>query len=479
MAAAEARAAWQRAANRCLVQEDRKRAPKLACCPSSTEQQHGTNNGNCKNSEDRPISTFKPLSWNPINSNLSPDVRWWVQQANFGIQKDLASEQCCLSRDIDEKKVDDSAPNPKDEQTLLSEAVDTSSVKSGDGFEPSWMLSSAFMTYSPDTGLEKLKTVGHYSQASNCTETASNCLYKDNEFTDFEFIDREPLKNPAKANFDMGVPWKEGEKSQPWWQIADENELALLVAERATQHIENCDLPRPTQAVPVHRIEPYTHKHISDYGGPSSPAGRMSHPVPGQCDHVKCSCSIENTDELDLFKSNGICEQHVSNDTFSLSQDFSSSSTTGSESKQTPQNASERDKILEALCHSQTRAREAEMAAKKAYNEKDDVIKLLFRQASHLFACNQWLKIMQLENIVLQFKYKEHQIASIIPELPWMTLKEKPTQGQEQKDGTRKNGRRQKKGGGFFDALLFAFGLGLAGAGFLLGWTLGWLLPKL
>ncbi|CAL4998516.1 unnamed protein product [Urochloa decumbens] len=481
MAAAEARAVWQRAANRCLVQEDRKRAPKLACCPSSTEQQHGTNNGNCRNSEDRPISSFMPLSWNPMNSNLSPDVRWWVQlQPNFGIQKDLASErQCCLGRDIDEKKVDDSAPKPKDEQTLLSEAVDTSSAKSADVFEPSWMLSSAFMKYSPDTGLEKLKTVVHHSQASKCTETASNCLYKDSEFTDFEFIDPEPLKNPEKANFDTDVPWKEGEKSQPWWQIADENELALLVAERATQHIENCDLPRPTQTAPVPRIEPYTHKHISDCGGSSSPSGRMSHPVPGQCDHVKCSCSIENTDELDLFKSNGVWEPHGRNDTFSLSQDFSGSSTTGSESNQTPQNASERDKILEALCHSQTRAREAEMAAKKAHNEKDDVIKLLFRQASHLFACNQWLKIMQLENIVLQLKHKEHQIASIIPELPWMTLKEKPTQDQEQKDGTRRKGRRHKKGGGFFDAILFAVGLGLAGAGFLLGWTLGWLLPKL
>ena len=163
----------------------------------------------------------------------------------------------------------------------------------------------------------------------------------------------------------------------------------------------------------------------------------------------------------------------------SVAQYFSSSSTTTLESKQTLRNASERDKILEALRHSQTRAREADMAAKKAHNEKDDVIKLLFRQASHLFACNQWLKIMQLENIVLQLKHKEHQIAAIIPELPWLTLKEKPTQGQEQRDWTRRKGRRQKKGGGFFDAILFAVGLGLAGAGFLLGWALGWLLPKL
>ncbi|CAD6265532.1 unnamed protein product [Miscanthus lutarioriparius] len=445
MAAAEARAAWQRAANRCLVQEDRKRAPKLACCPPSAEQ-HGTNNGNCRNSADRPICSLVPLRWNPMHSNLPPDFRWWVQsQPNFGIQKDIVSERLCsLGRDIHEKQVEDSAPPPKHEETLLCQAVDTSTEKIGDVLDPPWMVSSAFTKYSLETGLEEMKTVGSYSQVSKCIETLSTCLYKDNESPDFECIDRAPLKNPDKANFDMDAPWK-GEKTRPWWQIADEDQLASLVAERATQHIENCDLPRPTQT----------------------------------CDHIECSYSTGSTDEVVLLYGNGVWEKHWRNDTYSVAQYFSSSSTTTLESKQTLRNASERDKILEALRHSQTRAREADMAAKKAHNEKDDVIKLLFRQASHLFACNQWLKIMQLENIVLQLKHKEHQIAAIIPELQWLTLKEKPTQGQEQRDWTRRKGRRQKKGGGFFDAILFAVGLGLAGAGFLLGWALGWLLPKL
>ncbi|XP_062194967.1 uncharacterized protein LOC133898326 isoform X2 [Phragmites australis] len=444
MAAAEARAAWQRAANRCLVQEDRKRAPKLACCPSSSSEQHGTNNGNCRNSEYRPISNFMPLSWNPMNSNLPPDIRWWLQlQPNFGVQKDLASGHlCCLGRDIDEKEVEDSAAKPKHEELLLCEAVDTSAEKSGDVFEPSWVVSTAFMKYSSETGSEQLKTVGDYSQVSKCRGTVSNCLYEDKEFPDFKSFDPPPLKNPQNSNFDMDAPWKEGEKTRPWWQIADENELASLVAERATQRIENCDLPRPAHAVPVHWTESRTQENIGDYGGPSSP--------------------------------NVSWEQHDSD-----SQDFCSSSNTGSESKQTFQNASERGQILEALRHSQTRAREAEMAAKKANYDKDDVVNLLLRQASHLFAFNQWLKILQLENIGLQLKHKEHQIATMIPELPWLTLKEKPTLGQEQKDGIRRKGRRQKKAGSFFDAILFAVGLGFAGAGFLLGWTLGWLLPKL
>jgi hypothetical protein len=161
----------------------------------------------------------------------------------------------------------------------------------------------------------------------------------------------------------------------------------------------------------------------------------------------------------------------------SSAQDYSHSSNTGLESKQMLPDALERDQILEALRHSQTRAREADMAAKKASSEKDDVINLLLRQASHLFACNQWLKILQLENTGLQLKHKEDQVATMVPELPWTTPKEKPTPGQEQNNWRK--GRRTKKIGGFFDLIMFAVGLGLAGAGFILGWTLGWLLPKL
>ncbi|XP_062192722.1 uncharacterized protein LOC133896187 [Phragmites australis] len=469
MAAAEARAAWQRAANRCLVQEDRKRAPKLACCPSSSEQQHGTSSGNCVTSEGRPISNFMHLSWSPMNSNLPPDIRWWLQlQPNFGVQKDLVSE-------AHEKIVEDLAPKPKHEEPLLCETIGTNVEKSEDVFEPPWMVSASFMKYSSETGLEELRTIGGYSQVPL---KSRGTLYEDKELLDFKSSDSPPLKNQQKANFDMDAPWKEVEKIRPWWQITDENELASLVAERAVQHIENCDLPRPTQTVRVHHgTESHSQENICHSEGPSSPAGRVSHPVPGQCEHINLSYSSESTD-LSL-SNNRVWQQHERNYTYSGAQDFPNSSNTGSESKQTLQNVSERDRILEALCHSQTRAREAEMAAKKAHNEKDDVINLLLRQASDLFACNQCLKIFQLENMGLQLKHKEHQITTVIPELPWMTLKEKPTLGQEQKVWTRRKGRRQKKGGGFFDAILFAVGLGLAGAGFLLGWTLGWLLPRL
>jgi hypothetical protein len=162
-----------------------------------------------------------------------------------------------------------------------------------------------------------------------------------------------------------------------------------------------------------------------------------------------------------------------------VGRDSYSSTNSTSGSKPTYQNSSERATLLDALRHSQTRAREAEMAAKKAYDEKDHVIKLLFRQASHLFACKQWLKMLQLENICLQLRLKEQQIATMFPEFPWMMMKEKAAPAQDQKEGMRKRGRKPNRKGGLHKAVVFVVGVGIVGAGLLLGWTLGWLLPKL
>ncbi|KAG2408453.1 uncharacterized protein HKW66_Vig0032750 [Vigna angularis] len=76
MAGAEARALWQRTANRCFVQEDAKRAPNTA-----DESDHTAVN----------VTHFTRKS---SISNLSPDSRWWLHlQPNYGCQKGLTYEQ--------------------------------------------------------------------------------------------------------------------------------------------------------------------------------------------------------------------------------------------------------------------------------------------------------------------------------------------------------------------------------------------------
>lgn len=131
--------------------------------------------------------------------------------------------------------------------------------------------------------------------------------------------------------------------------------------------------------------------------------------------------------------------------------------------------------LVEALCHSQTRARKAENAAQQAYEEKEHIIKLLFKQASQLFAYKQWLWLLQLETICLQPRSTDQPVATQVPVVsPWLPYNaQKPRTGWHRSPNT-KNGWTINGNGISKFAMAFALGLGLAGAGLLLGWTLGW-----
>ncbi|XP_052167673.1 uncharacterized protein LOC127784417 isoform X2 [Oryza glaberrima] len=463
MAAAETRAAWQRAANRCRVQEDAKRAPKLGCCPPSG-QQHETNNGNQTNPQDCHIPNFMPLNWNAMNSNLPKDTQWWLQlQPNFGCQNVLASEDLnYMCGEVDVKKVESFAP--------VSKLEDINPKKTADPFEPPWIVSTAFMKQTYETGFEELKSLPAYSEMTLKCRGSATYLHEDKEHMDFKTFDPLYPKKPQTACYEMDAPWQENRKSRPWWQAAEADGLASVVAESEMHNVGKNELPRPTQR--AHGSKLNNHENKDDYGPYT---GKESPPV--QYDTMLCSYSISSTNETN--SSDGEGWQHQRNDARGGTQDSCNSDDRTPGSKPTYRSAAERAQLLDALRHSQTRAREAEMAAKKAYDEKDHVIKLLFRQASHLFACKQWLKMLQLENICLQLRFKEHQIAAMFPELPWIMLKEKVPPGQERKDGTRKKGRKHNKDSHLRKAVVFAVGVGIVGAGLLLGWTLGWLLPRL
>ena len=124
---------------------------------------------------------------------------------------------------------------------------------------------------------------------------------------------------------------------------------------------------------------------------------------------------------------------------------------------------------MKALCHSQTRAREAEIAAQQAYNEKEHILSLFFRQASQLFAYKQWLHVLQLENLCLQLRNKNQPLLNLLPYRE-KQLKRSHHRAEKRKVSSRRCGIRKC-------AFAFALGLGLAGAGFLLGWTMGWMFP--
>jgi len=249
MAAAEARAAWQRTVNRCFVQEDAKRAPKLACCPSSSAtQQYDSSNVNATNGQEHPAPNFVPLNWNPMDSNLPADTRWWLQlQPSFGYQKDFASEQPnVLEDDSGKRGVESVVPT----STLIMERLNQ---RNGDDpSESPWMVSTAFMKKENETRVDEMKMVTNTSQQTLKRKVdRGDYLFQDGEFMDWKPGDRLISRKSEKISPDLDSPWAGGNKGEPWWRISDRDELASLVAQKSLEHIENCDLPRPTQTVHV------------------------------------------------------------------------------------------------------------------------------------------------------------------------------------------------------------------------------------
>ncbi|XP_071732601.1 uncharacterized protein [Rutidosis leptorrhynchoides] len=160
----------------------------------------------------------------------------------------------------------------------------------------------------------------------------------------------------------------------------------------------------------------------------------------------------------------GVGESHVRCDL----EDDMLSNTTSDE----PENTQELSKaeLLEALCHSQTRAREAEIAAQQAYNEKEHMITHFLKQASHLFAYKQWLHILQLETTCLHLRNSKFQLVyTRFPDfVPWVPTKDPKRVRRKRKPGSPRYKMAKSFG-------RFVLGLTLVGAGLLLGWTLGWL----
>lgn len=300
MAAAEARAAWQRAANRCFVQEDAKRAPKLACCTSSTSAlQYDSNNGNATNGQEPSTSNFMPLNWNPMNSNLPADTRWWLQlQPNFGSIKDFLSDELnFLENELEEK----GGKMPVPTSTLNRERVDHNNNYTS---ESPWMVSTAFIK-KDETSIELRNTVTYVSeQPLKRKEDMGDYLFEDVAVVDWKAGDRLISKKTEKASPDLDSPCAGSNKSEPWWRISDQGELASLVAQKSLEHIENCDLPRPTQTVDG---DPFAHLGSLDgnriFSSSVSYKSRSTICDPSECHHP--SSTSKGMDEKYSTSTNG------------------------------------------------------------------------------------------------------------------------------------------------------------------------------
>lgn len=467
MAAAEARAAWQRTANRCFMQEDAKRAPKLACCPSSSlsKLQSGSSAGDAANVPNHPGATFTPLNWNPTNSNLPPDTKWWLRlQPNSAYQKDFTCEQLNALAELEGMRNGNSTPTYKCGEGTLSSEDDHYNLH-----KRSLSTSVTFIKHDSEARVHELKAV-------NCNPTPlfqpksdiSEQWYQDEKIMDWESIDMT-LNQPKKACLDMEAPQMGSDMIEPWWRTADKDELASLVVQKSLEHVENCDLPRPLVknfcGSPFDCFASLNHLGTFSSYLDQKKTSYLSNPV----DHLQSS--LGSTDGKHSVSSE---THHSFHDSAKLCSGISTSSTTitdPTESRHICESDPSKAQLLEALCHSQTRAREAENAARQACIEKEHIIKLFFKQASHLFAYKQWLHMLQLESFLLQLRSEDCPISMLLPMKATRQLRK----------GLHKVTRRKRRGKKYdisSYAVVFAVGLGLVGAGLLLGWTLGWLLPS-
>ncbi|KAF5738013.1 hypothetical protein HS088_TW13G00906 [Tripterygium wilfordii] len=62
----------------------------------------------------------------------------------------------------------------------------------------------------------------------------------------------------------------------------------------------------------------------------------------------------------------------------------------------------EKLELLKALRLSQTRAREAERRAESLAKEKDFIANVLIKESLELFACRQWVKLLEVQVLMLQ-----------------------------------------------------------------------------
>ncbi|XP_065860159.1 uncharacterized protein [Euphorbia lathyris] len=440
MAVAEARAVWQRTANRCFVQEDAKRAPKLACCQSSSSSSKQVDGGpvNGADMPDDPAVGFMPRHRNPSYSNLPPDTRWWLQlQPSYGYQKGLTKEQLNVLE--------------AEMENLRAEIINSPSIVGGahnDGIGCT-LLAGDKNVRSPVTADHRINT-DCMKEDTGVIKQQAEVLYDDTR-ENLKLMDMEAIEC---------LPWLASEKNVPWWRTTDRDDLASLVAQKSLDYVENCDLPPPQKM------------HVKRYSG--------GHPGSFDYDDVFSSIvqhggsSPERAHRSRMASVEEIL-QSGSDQPFSSGTTHENTCCIG----QVPDGDTSKAQLLEALRHSQTRAREAEKVAKQACEEKEHIVKLFLRQASQLFAYKQWCHLLQLETLYYQVKNGEQPMSNLFPvALPWM-----PPKGKKFRKNTQKSTRskRDRPGQPCNDiskyAVAFALGLSLVGAGLLLGWTVGWMLP--
>lgn len=306
---------------------------------------------------------------------------------------------------------------------------------------------------------------------------------------------------------------KLSQKDSSGWRTADSKELAALVSQKSHGYLENCDLP-PSQSSltwkgPLARCNFNPSKamksgtsssadkalqtsalHGREQGSRSLPSSPF---VVGMSGSTQLGVDLPSTSKpLPIPSTLAPLSSLKSSDEHSLSWRTRSGKHVGVSKHGF-------EALGEALCHSQTRARQAEKLASQALQEREKLAQLLFRESWTARTYKQWVQTLELENMWLKMCSSEIDMDFWVSDgfrrslnaseqlviNPYRHVRKRasqrkmlypfstPLQGKHRRHGCPPDKSAWLR---CTIGLAFALGLSFAGAGLMIGWSMGWIL---
>ncbi|KAG0575417.1 hypothetical protein KC19_5G002400 [Ceratodon purpureus] len=551
MAAAEARAVWQRTATNRAVQEDVVKAPKLAHCPSLKKQDShsyylGSSWGSMDTKVDLPRqlnpsthrdyrsdylgvedvlgSRFKPglqalAAERGSTKNGSPGYMGLPSEYSVGNEVDLGwqfvldpkpksgypSETGVLDQKFEEDNIAASLVDEDGEPALVgdNEPIDLSVMaqeiltKTVQEFADQSSISSLDVE-EPAKKLDSVNTHGKKEIDYTVTEQST------------EFL---PISTWSSTN-------SPSSKVGSSWRTADKEALAVLVAQKTSEKLENCDLPTPRSGFKCKTsLDSWDVLEESSLDVSKSldrdllssvfqdgelsrleNLGLQSNSTYSRPEPNATAIPLATTEPLNISGGPSMpAHRHLSK---SYSADNRNTSWSGGGGGTVSFSNKGSSPLVEALCHSQTRAREAEQKVEQATKEYKKLSDLFFREASLSMTYRHWICSLQAENTWLKMCIKNQQgatwlkhsfpsasaVLDHLSKTPWRHFKKENIHRQmlrhfsalwRSRDSisTAKNARDDTSIIlGCTIGFAFALGLTLAGAGLVLGWRMGWII---
>lgn len=438
-----------------------------------------------------------------MNPSLSLDEKWWLQfqpdfqgKINFGCESLYNSKSSVAEEDLlpdnnpyatlqftqqgyRNSKLYSQLPSCTDSDLSNCSNVQTCEQNETDTRWPA---------NEEKSGFDAVKKVN--GSKDHTASVANGC--QDQSWTTDKLMDGTGLEGSINYYLNCKTA-KSYEKGEIRWRRADQRELASIVAVKSAEHLQNCDLPPPQSvwhgSAPFKSSDKFKEMDMfksqdTDF---STSFGRFKSPY----------LEEKGLNSLLLYGHSPLTSEAAESQVAhkSSSADYRERiiryngriTSPDGETEYLEADYTKKSDLLDALRHSQTRARQAEKTAAIAISEKEKLLSLFLREASHLFAYQQWLRLLETENrkLRLQLKVLQSEDKDYLNPDTYEILRKKKTVKQDQRFSMgcqdRQYRKRKKSDSGMIVTwgLAVTLGLSLASAGLLLGWSMGWILPNL